>query len=111
MSSLWILVDCKGNGVKTQSCGECPKPTSETDVEKMWNEKWILFFSFWILVTCGDGTTTKSSCGECPNSNCEGENGDCVLTKFTTALNPLSTDNPRQEEFFCTSKYLNHINN
>ena len=74
----------------------------------------MLFF-FWILVTCGDGSTQKS-CGECPkptsddDGNCESANGDCVVKKFTTALNPLIFGNPRQEEFFCTSKYLNCIN-
>ena len=83
----------------------------------MWNEKVSngYYFFFWILVTCGDGSTQKS-CGECPkptsddDANCESANGDCVVKKFTTFLNPLTFENPSQEEFFCTSKYLNRIN-
>ena len=80
----------------------------------------IIFF-FWILVTCGDGST-EESCGECPkptsddDTNCAAIDGDCVVKKFTTAINPVinpdySDEDNLQEEFFCTSKYLNHINN
>jgi len=57
-------------------------------------------------VKCGDGSTPKS-CKECPkptkadDGNCKnGENGDCVVRKFTTAINPLVSENSRQEDFF-----------
>ena len=75
----------------------------------------MLFF-FWILVTCSTGIE-KASCGECSpkpisedDSNCSG-GGDCEVKEFTTAINPLDIDNSEQKDYFCTSKYLNHINN